>query len=284
MKLAEYQIQRDDAQKHLMDLENGQLRQRLFNREQKKADVRITSEARHLTEEKVLIEKGLANWRAKMKLINLSLKPRFKIEREKIDAVLKEQVSMEKQVEDERKRAVQMLKQQRLEAEKGAEKEAGKWRREMAALAKGMQDVADKDTKREKKRLATLEKAVLQKPIASRKKKAAAAVSSSDDDDSFGSSASSHFPSPVEQKKRPQPRPLKRTAAQDLAVADLEPGDVVSTDSESDGDEQRDGGDLTMSSLPIPQPTPDPAGPSNEAAPAPQIPLPAPRYPLQNRR
>ena len=106
-----------------------------------------------------------------MKLINLSLKPRFKIEWEKIDAVHKEQVSMEKQVEDERKRAVQMLKQQRLEAEKRTEKEAGKWCREMATLAKGMQDVADKDTKREKKRLAMLEKAILQKPIASCKKK-----------------------------------------------------------------------------------------------------------------
>lgn len=41
----EYQIQCDDAQKRLMDLENGQLRQRLFSREQKKADVRVTSEA-----------------------------------------------------------------------------------------------------------------------------------------------------------------------------------------------------------------------------------------------
>jgi len=173
LKVAEYQIQRDDLQKRLMDMENGQLRQQLFNWEQKKTDIHVTSEAYHLTEEQVLIKKGLANWKAKMKLINQSLKPRFKIEQEKIDAVLKEQVSKEKQAGEARKRALQVLKLQCLEAEK----EAGRWHREMTALAKEMQDVADADTKKEAKQHAKLKKAVLQK-LPARQKKAMPVVSS----------------------------------------------------------------------------------------------------------
>jgi len=284
LRAAEYQIQRDDAQKRLMDLENGQLHQRLFSRKQKKADVRVTSEARHLTKEQVLIEKGLANWRARMKLINQSLKPRFKIQRDKIDAKLKEQIPNEKRVDDARKKALQLLKLQRVEDEK----EAGKWRREMAGLAKGLQDVADADVKKEAKRIARLEKAVLKRPAVPHKKKAAvAAVADSEDDseDDTVLSVLSHPPSPVKQKQRPRPRPIKRAiaaTAPDITImrpTDLESGDVSELE-DLDGD---DSPDTAAPTIPPIQPAPSTAGPSHKATPALPESLPTPRYPLRSR-
>ena len=228
-----------------------------------------------------MIEKGLANWRARMKLINQSLKPRFKIQRDKIDAKLKEQISNEKRVDDARKKALQLLKLQRVEDEK----EAGKWQREMAGLAKGLQDVADADAKKEAKWIARLEKAILKRPAVPCKKKAAVAAVADSKDDTV-SSVSSHPPSPVKQKQHPRPRPIKRAiaaAAPDITImrpTDLESGDVSELE-DLDGD---DSPDTAAPTIPPIQPAPSTAGPSHEATPALPESLPTPRYPLQSRR
>ena len=58
------QVQADYAQKHLMDLENEKLRQKLFSKSKKKKDKRITSDAQHMTSNEVLDTLAKAEWDA----------------------------------------------------------------------------------------------------------------------------------------------------------------------------------------------------------------------------
>jgi Asp-tRNA(Asn)/Glu-tRNA(Gln) amidotransferase C subunit len=136
LKLAEEQIQRDHAQKRLMDHENERLRQRLHWKQKKKEDKRTTAEARHMTSDESLDEGAKAQWRTQIKEFHKLAKPIFKKKCEDIDEYYCDLLVQEKTRGDEEKRKAAQEKK----AQAAAEKEEAAWRREMANVAKYAED------------------------------------------------------------------------------------------------------------------------------------------------
>lgn len=138
LKMAEEQIQRDHAQKRLMDRENETLRQRLHWKEKKKEDKRTTADARHLTSDEALSEGSKADWHAKIKLVHDEAKPRFQLIKKQIKAYHLNLAETERALAEEEKKqaahAKQMLALQ--------EREERLWRQEMAQVAKYVEDYA----------------------------------------------------------------------------------------------------------------------------------------------
>jgi hypothetical protein len=106
LKLAEEQIQRDHAQKRLMDCENEKLRQQLHWKEKKKEDKRTTAEARHMTSDESLDEGAKAQWRTNIKEFHEMAKPIFKKQCDDIEEYYRNLVVQEKTRTDEEKRRV----------------------------------------------------------------------------------------------------------------------------------------------------------------------------------
>lgn len=186
MKAAERQIQRDHAQKQLMDNENEKLRQRLFWKQEKKKDKRATTEARHLTSEEQKYERFKKLF---SDMILEDAKEVLKARRQAIDDYYKNRVLEEqRQAQDTRKRVADAKK-----AKAEAEKREGQWRREMSLLAKYVDEFETAEIKRQAKRKTT------QKP---RRKAVAPPVV----EDEEGEEGDETFEEPPP-KPRPRPRP-----------------------------------------------------------------------------
>ena len=182
LKLVEEQIQRDHAQKRLMDRENERLRQRLHWKQKKKEDKCMTAEARHMTSDESLDEGAKAQWHANIKEFHKLAKPIFKKKHEDIDEYYCNLVVQEKTRMDEEKRWAAQEKK----AQAAAEKEEAVWRREMANVAKYVEDyevALKKQALWEKKKVAKAK--VAKKKAASRKGKGRRIEPSSEESGEF---------------------------------------------------------------------------------------------------
>jgi len=164
LKLAEEQIQRDHAQKRLMDRENERLHQRLHWKQKKKEDKHTTAEARHMTSDESLDEGAKAQWCTNIKEFHEMAKPIFKKKREDIDEYYRNLVVQEKTRMDEEKRWAAQEKK----AQAAAEKEVVAWRQEMANVAKYVEDyevaLKKQALQEEKKKKVAKAKAAKMKP------------------------------------------------------------------------------------------------------------------------
>lgn len=152
LKGAEAQMQRDFAQLHLMDYENGKLQNQLFAKTVcKQKDPHVTSEARHMTLAEVLDELALSEWQSGIKKVHAGkkLKALLKNQRAQIDEEIKHQQLVAQQKEHDAKAAEKAVQRVQKAAEKAEKAAVNLWQCEMAALAVGIELLgkADRDKK-----------------------------------------------------------------------------------------------------------------------------------------
>lgn len=170
-------LEKDVAQMHLMDIENGRLQIQLFNKA-KKPSKKLSSHSRHLTAEENLDLLARAQWEQSMKAVLKEAMPILQTCKQKIqnhaDAAKRSQAQLaaqekaqEKAQERARKKAEQMAEQAEKAEERLRKREAEKARKEAEKVARAAERAAEKKRKETEK--AAQKKAKIPKPTQQRR-------------------------------------------------------------------------------------------------------------------
>ena len=213
---ARYQMQKDYALKKLMDKENEELRDRLYNKKNKPGKKEKTGFARHMTAEENMIELAKDEWAVVMKQIFKD--PIFKERRVQCDKACREVLGAEKAREKEAMRAEREREAQRKQSEKLRLQTVKRLERERVR--------AGKEVARQEKAAAAKGRKVVKGPG-----RRAAQIRDEESDellnlDSPDDQDIAEHPSPIPPPNRPRPRP--RPITRPIQASAAPPDDVLS--------------------------------------------------------
>lgn len=223
---ARYQMQKDYALKKLMDKENEELRDRLYNKKNKPGKKEKTGFARHMTAEENLAELAKDEWAAVMKQIFKD--PIFKERRVQCDKACKEVLEAEKAREKEAMRAEKKAERER-EAQR---KQSEKLRVQTAKRLERERVRAGKEVARqEKAAAAAAAKAAKARKVVKRPGRRAAQIRDEESEelsdlDSPDDQDIAEQPSPIPPPNRPRPRP--RPITRPIQASAAPPDNVLS--------------------------------------------------------